>query len=827
MRLFIATFLLLSFSLLGAQEFSGNPIIKHIRTADPSAQVWNDGKVWVYTSHDQNDAVDYSSMDGYHVFSSEDMIQWTDHGEILHSRDVAWAISQGGFMFAPDAAYKDGTYYLYFPTMAEGWKWRIGVATSETPEGPFTDVGHYIEGTDHIDPACFIDEDGQAYLIWGGDFKRPKIARLKENMIELAEEPRFIEYGADNFGEGAFMHKRDGIYYFSYTCQSCSPFGAYYAMGDNPYGPFQYKGELKKGPPGAQDHHSIIDFHGQGYYFYHTGNYNGGSLFRRNVCVDSLHYNEDGTMKVVEQTTIGVGKDLIGAAEGVIVPGRLETEDYFRQSRIDSLWFEFVLEVLGSEQYAMTLKLSDPLVGSLVYILVDEEPVDTIEPGSSEDTLRTDLFLHQGKHSLKFVFGNSDSVSNLMEIDWIDLYGQTEYNKIQASATEGGTILPEGTFYLQNGDSASFTFDWEVNYRPDSLLIDGLPELLPDSYIFQDILGDHTIEARFAACSGTVLNPWLSVNEEGGLNDSILTLIEGDDLKLWVEFEGEGNLSWILPSGQSISENELLIENIPASHGGIYSAIFISSLGCKSIQDFSVSVNPLVLEVYQAERWSNNFGTQSEVCSDAGGTHNLSFIENGDWSSFEIEIEESGIYEVTARVATALVGGEIEFWVENQLQTSLPVSGTLSDGWQDWYTTAPAEAEFEKGENELKLVYKGGEGYLFNLNWFDLEFIQSLPTRIDKIEKATGQFYAYPNPAGPGVQIFYTIENEADVDIRVLNLMGLNCRTLLKSPGGAEGRQELFWDGTDDRNGILSGGIYFLVFTSGQHREVQKIVLVK
>ena len=107
---------------VSCQVTSGNPIIKHIRTADPSAQVWNDGKVWVYTSHDPDDAVDYSTMDNYHVFSSSDLINWTDHGKILESADVSWAISQGGFMFAPDAAYKDGTYYLFFPTMAENAK---------------------------------------------------------------------------------------------------------------------------------------------------------------------------------------------------------------------------------------------------------------------------------------------------------------------------------------------------------------------------------------------------------------------------------------------------------------------------------------------------------------------------------------------------------------------------------------------------------------------------------------------------------------------------------------------------------------------------------
>ncbi len=424
----------------------------------------------------------------------------------------------------------------------------------------------FIEGTDHIDPTCFVDEDGQAYLIWGGDFQTPKIARLKENMTELAEEPRFIEYGAENFGEGGFMHKRDGIYYFSYTCQSCSPYGAYYAMGDNPYGPFEYQGALKKPPPGAQDHHSMVEFHGQWYYFYHTGNYNSGSLFRRNVCVDSLNYNEDGTMQMVEQTTTGVGQDPVGIAKGIVVPGRVEAEDYFLQSGTDTLqrgdsvgvvtdinhsdYLDFVLEVLSSETYSTTIKVSNPLVGSTIFLLIDEVAVDTLHVNAVVDTLKTELFFYQGKHTLKLLFESSDTASELMDVDWIDLFGETEYRRIMASATEGGSILPEGTLYVLKGDSIDFSFDWEVDFRPDSLSIDGIYEAMTESYTFENVLENHNIQARFEACSGTLLTPTVGVNEEDLLHVSNISVVEGENLKLGVEYEGTGQLTWILPSGQ-------------------------------------------------------------------------------------------------------------------------------------------------------------------------------------------------------------------------------------------------------------------------------------
>jgi len=183
-QLIVTTLVLIIFifftyvNTISAQVTSGNPNIKHLRSTDPSSVVWEDGQVWIYASHDQDNATDYSLMDGYYVYSSYGMVNRTDHGEILHSKNVSWEISQGGFMFAPDAAFKNGTYYLYFPLMATNWKWRVGVATSKKPEGSFTDIGRYIKGTENIDPTCFIDNDGQACLMWGGDENSPKIAKL-------------------------------------------------------------------------------------------------------------------------------------------------------------------------------------------------------------------------------------------------------------------------------------------------------------------------------------------------------------------------------------------------------------------------------------------------------------------------------------------------------------------------------------------------------------------------------------------------------------------------------------------------------------------------
>jgi hypothetical protein len=294
-------------------EFKGNPLVRNVSSTDPDAHVW-DGVVWVYCSQDHpkqaGDAGVYDHMDGYHVFSSSDLLHWVDHGEVMQSRDISWAL--GGWLWAPGAARKDGKYYLYYPVKDKARRWVIGVAVGNSPVGPFKDIGHPIDGMSGIDPAAFIDDDGQAYIYWGDT--NPEVAKLKPNMIELAEPMRPIVYGPPEvmsdehkkFREGIYMHKRNGVYYLSYTNQSNKGSQGFYAMGTSPFGPFEWKGGMADKPAGAQYHHSVIEFEGQWYDFYHVG----GSEFkpqgykgsRRIMCFDKLFYKEDGTIRTVEYT---------------------------------------------------------------------------------------------------------------------------------------------------------------------------------------------------------------------------------------------------------------------------------------------------------------------------------------------------------------------------------------------------------------------------------------------------------------------------------------------------------------------------------------------
>lgn len=294
-------------------KYQGNPLSRIHSAADPDVQVW-DGVVWMYCSQDRNvdsskHKAHYDAMDGYHVFSSKDMVKWTDHGEILHSADVSWAWEKGGFLWAPGSARKNGKYYLYYPIKDKEGKWRVGVAIGNSPKGPFKDTGRPIEGLSGIDPKIFTDEDGQSYI-----YNNPGVvAKLKPNMTELAEEVRKIEYAPSDvmqndtlkFKEGAYMHKRNGLYYFSYTNWKNRTSQGFYSVANNPYGPFEWKGPMAPRPAGAQDHHSIIEFKNQWYYFYHIAikdlpKYKESQ--GRIACYDKLFYNADGTIQMVNHT---------------------------------------------------------------------------------------------------------------------------------------------------------------------------------------------------------------------------------------------------------------------------------------------------------------------------------------------------------------------------------------------------------------------------------------------------------------------------------------------------------------------------------------------
>lgn len=314
------------------------PLVSHIYTADPSAHVFN-GKIYIYPSHDIdagipfNDNGDHFGMEDYHVFSMEDISsEVVDNGVALHVDDVAWAEKQ---MWAPDAAHKNGKYYLYFPAKRANGIFQIGVAISDSPVGPFVPEKDAIKGSYSIDPAVFEDEDGKHYIyfggIWGGQLQKyrsnvyaesneeplakekalgPIVALLRDDMLEFAEEPKEIKILDENgneilagdndrrFFEASWLHKYNEKYYFSYSTGDTH--FICYAIGDNPYGPFTYQGRILNPVVGWTSHHSICEVEGEWYLFYHDSSLSKGVTHLRSMKVTKIDYLEDGSIVTID-----------------------------------------------------------------------------------------------------------------------------------------------------------------------------------------------------------------------------------------------------------------------------------------------------------------------------------------------------------------------------------------------------------------------------------------------------------------------------------------------------------------------------------------------
>lgn len=314
------------------------PLVSHMYTADPSAHVFN-GKIYIYPSHDIdagipfNDNGDHFGMEDYHVISMNNIDSDTfDNGIALHIRDVPWAKRQ---MWAPDAAYKNGSYYLFFPARAKDGLFKIGVAISNAPVGPFVAQPEPIKGSYSIDPAVFEDDDGNFYMyfggIWGGQLQKyrnniyketyelpraneaallPMVAKLTNDLLQFAEEPKGVKIIDNNgelllegdndrrFFEASWLHKYKGKYYFSYSTGDTH--FICYAIGDNPYGPFTYAGRILNPVVGWTSHHSICQIENKWYLFYHDSSLSKGITHLRSIKVAEISYREDGTIVTLD-----------------------------------------------------------------------------------------------------------------------------------------------------------------------------------------------------------------------------------------------------------------------------------------------------------------------------------------------------------------------------------------------------------------------------------------------------------------------------------------------------------------------------------------------
>jgi hypothetical protein len=300
-------------ALLAPAARADNPIVQTIYTADPAPLVYN-GRVYLYTGHDEDNST-WFTMKEWRVWSSADMVNWTDHGSPLNLASFSWASDNA---WAGQTVYRNGKFYWYVPmTVRATGQMGIGVAVSNSPTGPFTDaIGRPLVSNGQIDPTVFIDDDGQAYLYWGN----PDLwyVRLNSDMTSYSGSPTKIQLTTAGFGsrsgdasrptlfeEGPWVYKRNGLYYIVFAAKCCSEFIGY-STAPGPTGPWTYRGTIMPTQGSSfTNHPGVIDFNGGSYFFYHNGALPGGGGFTRSVAVEKFNYNADGTIPTITMTTGG------------------------------------------------------------------------------------------------------------------------------------------------------------------------------------------------------------------------------------------------------------------------------------------------------------------------------------------------------------------------------------------------------------------------------------------------------------------------------------------------------------------------------------------
>jgi arabinoxylan arabinofuranohydrolase len=417
-----------------------NPIVQTIYTADPAPLVYN-GRVYLYTGHDEDNST-YFTMKEWRVWSSADMVNWTDHGSPLSLASFSWASSNA---WAGQTIERNGKFYWYVPmtTRATG-RMAIGVAVADSPTGPFHDaLGHPLVDTNEIDPTVFIDDGGQAYLYWGN----PDLwyVKLNADMISYSGSPAKIPLTTAGFGtrtgdanrptlfeEGPWVYKRNGLYYLVFAAKCCSEFIAY-STAPGPLGPWTYRGTIMPTQGSSfTNHPGVVDFAGNSYFFYHNGALPGGGGYTRSVAVEKFSYRSDGTIPTITMTTAGAPQvgtlDPYARQEGetIATESGVETEDIGSGGRSVSFidngdWIKIKGAAFGTGASAFTARVASAASGGRIELRLDSS-TGTLAgtctvPGTGGWQTWTDVTCPasaSGTHDLYLRFtGGSGSLFNL------------------------------------------------------------------------------------------------------------------------------------------------------------------------------------------------------------------------------------------------------------------------------------------------------------------------------------------------------------------------------------------------------------------------------
>ena len=751
-------------TLLTPISFADNPIVQTFYTADPAPMV-HDGVLYLYTSHDEDVTINnFFTMNDYKCYTTTDMVNWTDHGTVLHYSAFSWA---RGDAWAPQCIYRNGKYYMYVPLTRRAGGTAIGVAVSDSPFGPFTDpLGAPLvhTGTGDIDPTVFIDDDGQAYLYWGNP--RLWYVKLNEDMISYSGQPTEVPLTVESFGprsntdratsyeEGPWFYKRGNLYYMVFAGGPISEHIAY-STSPNPTGPWTYRGVIMPTQGSSFTNHAgVVDFKGNSYFFYHNGALPGGGGYKRSVCVEKFEYNADGTFPTINMTTEGApqieylnpyvrteaetiafssGIKTEPCSEGGINICSLDSGDYIKVKGVD-----FGVEGAGtftasvasiSNGGSIELRL-DSRNGTLIGTL----PVSYTGGENNWKTETTNISGATGVHDLYLVFrGGSDG--NLFKTDYWQ-FGQK--SDVRELAAINATIDKYKIDTVAGANTA--------NINVTAIYTDGSSEdvtsqavATPDQSGIVEISNGVVTGVGYGSTN-------ITVSYEGKtdiLNITVtdlygeqavkkLTVDIGDNVTLNVGGTATYKVTAEYYDGHTEDVTNKAAYNNPntdiatigngtitarAKGTTIVTISFKGDMGETQTAQITITVtlgNPYIRN--EAEAYNQQSGIQKETCSEGG--QNIGYIENGDWIRFNNIDFGTGAASFEARVSSQGSGGNIEIRLDS---LSGPLVGTctvpVTGGWQSW-TTVSCPVNGATGVHDLYLRFTGGSGYLFNINWW-------------------------------------------------------------------------------------------------------------
>jgi arabinoxylan arabinofuranohydrolase len=742
--------------------FSGktqNPIIQTKYTADPAPMVYHD-TVFLYTSHDEDNAFGFE-MFNWMLYTSTDMVNWTDRGTIASLKTFIWGADNGAW--APQCIFRDGKFYLYCSVAQKSGQMAIGVAVSDSPYGPFIDpLGKPLiaNSSDDIDPTAFIDDDGQAYLYWGNP--NCYYVKLNQDMISYSGGIVKIDSRPPDYQEGPWFWKRNGHYYLAYA-STCCPEGIGYAMSNSPAGPWIHKGKIMDPNSASSGNHpGIIDYKGSSYVF----GFNYAILFsqtkihyeRRSICVEKMIYNPDGTIQKVPWWST-TGAPQIGTlnpyirneAECIAWESGIETEknpktgmyvtdiddgDYIKVRGIDfgdtgpGIFYASVSSATNGGLIEIRI---DSLNGDKIASL----PVSYTDGRNNWKLKTTSVVQSTGVHDLFLVF-KGDCGKKLFNFDYWKFEKKTSAKKLMAvnasvekfkiDTVSGMNTLPICvTAIYSDGTSKDASKSALVSYNQDIIKVSkglitgiryGLTSLVV-SYgdkadtlyiLVKDYKSELTVKRIFADTSNMTLfkerTLMITITAEylDGHTEDITDLAAYESSNPMIATANKGTIKALSNGTATITVG------------------YIDEMGKVSTLPVQIRVtnrNPYIRN--KADEFNEQSGIQTENSYNAGGGKNVGYIENGDWIRFNSVDFGNGAGSFQARVSSATNGGNIEIHMDSpngKAVSSCMVTGT--NGWQNWITVTCPVSEVT-GIHDVFLKFTGGSGFLLNINWWEFK----------------------------------------------------------------------------------------------------------